>query len=57
MPRRLRPLTLTDFEQLPASCAGCQFWESAGPAERRCGALCDVEAQAEWYHRVLAGVG
>jgi len=28
------------------------FWESGPVAERRCGAVCDSELQAEWYHSV-----
>jgi len=53
MARKLRPLTLADFERLPTGCAGCIFWESAGHHELRCGSVCDSEVQAKWYHRVI----
>lgn len=53
MARKLRALRLADFQQLPTLCAGCMFWESAEPCERRCGAVCDSELQAEWFHRVM----
>lgn len=53
MSRKLRPLTLKDFGQLPIQCSGCMFWESAETLERRCGASCDADAQAQWYHRVV----
>lgn len=44
---------LADFQQLPTHCAGCMFWESEEICERRCGACCDSERQAEWIHRVV----
>ena len=53
MARRLRPLGLADFQELPTRCAGCMFWESDEICERRCGACCDSERQAEWFHRVV----
>lgn len=53
MPRKLRPLTLADFQRLPAGCSSCVFWETEGLRERRCGSVCDSEKQAEWYHDVV----
>jgi len=52
MNRRFRALTLDDLDRLPAGCEGCVFWQSTVLAERRCGSVCDSEAQAEWYRRV-----
>lgn len=53
MTRKLRPLTLADFEQLPLCCSGCIFWESERTLDRDCGSSCDKDVQAEWYHRVV----
>ncbi len=52
MARKLRPLTLEDFDRLPTGCGGCVFWESAGERERRCGSACDPELQKAWYRKV-----
>lgn len=52
MARKLRPLSLADFERLPFGCGACVFWESAGERERRCGSVCDPEAQQAWYRQV-----
>lgn len=53
MTRKLRPLALADYEQLPICCSGCVFWESERKLERGCGSACDRDVQAEWYHRVV----
>jgi len=52
MARRLRALTFTPSDQLPASCASCAFWESGGERKRRCGTVCDADLQSAWYRRV-----
>jgi GNAT superfamily N-acetyltransferase len=45
-------LDATDFDRLPAGCAGCVFWESSGERERRCGSARDAELQRAWHRRV-----
>lgn len=52
MARRLRSLNNKDLERLPARCACCVFWESAGERERRCGATCDLDLRHAWHRRV-----
>jgi GNAT superfamily N-acetyltransferase len=52
MARRLRALNLPDLAELPKECRSCSFWESAVPAERRCGSACDEATLKEWYARV-----
>lgn len=52
MTRKLRALTLADLDRVPAQCAGCTFWESAGERPRVCGAVCDSELQRAWFRRV-----
>lgn len=52
MTRKLRPLSLADFDRLPVTCGDCAFWESAGERERTCGSNCDPEVPRAWYRRV-----
>ncbi|MGV8084242.1 MAG: GNAT family N-acetyltransferase [Coriobacteriia bacterium] len=52
MTRRLRSLNNEDLNRLPARCAGCAFWESAGERERRCGSTCDLDLRHAWHRRV-----
>lgn len=57
MSRRFLPLLLEHLDKLPAACSGCTFWESAEPAERRCGSSCDREALRAWHERVTGEWG
>ena len=52
MARKLQPLSLRYLDRLPAVCAGCDFWETSEPHERRCGSSCDRGVLRSWYERV-----
>lgn len=53
MTAKLRPLSVSDYDRLPAGCASCTFWETVTEVERRCGSVCDADAKAAWHHRVV----
>jgi GNAT superfamily N-acetyltransferase len=52
MARKLRPLMLQDFEQVPSCCRGCAFWEAAGERDRKCNSISDPELLRSWYRHV-----
>ncbi len=52
MARRLRPLDSTALASLPCECAGCVFWQTGTPLEKRCGSACDEQLLRDWYETV-----
>lgn len=57
MARKLVGLSTLALDEIPSSCAGCQYWESAPRLERDCGARCDGEAARAWFARVTTEWG
>lgn len=51
--RKIIGLSVVDRDRLPASCAGCLYWESADALTFQCGARCD-DARATESVRIIA---
>ncbi len=52
MTRRLKPLHLEHFDQLPCACGGCAFWETDRPLPVECGSACDLQLVKERYGEI-----
>ena len=57
MARRMRSVPPGGFEDLPAQCRGCVFWEANERLPRHCGAVCDPETLVGWAGYVRAQWG